>query len=114
MLASHSFNTPGAQISTTSVTKPANLLGIITCRVPPRSAMSDALRADLRTAYGELLFGTEISATVRIAEAQGLGMPIYAYADVIGANRAGRRAAKQYERLTGEFLDRLRARGYSV
>ena len=92
----------------------ANLLGIVTCRVPPRSGMSDTLRADLRSAYGELLFGTEISATVRIAEAQGLGMPIDAYADTLGADRTGRRAAEQYERLTGEFLDRLRGRGYPV
>ena len=92
----------------------ADLLGIIPCRVPPRATMSDELREDLRSAYGDLVFATEISATVRIAEAQGLGMPIYSYAQGLGTDAAGRRAAEQYAQLTGELLHRLRARGYQL
>jgi len=76
------------------------LLGILLCKVNPVRNLTANIRLELRRLYNELLFETEIPIDVRLPESQAVHRPVVMY-------QSWSRAAKAYERLTAEILDRF-------
>ncbi len=76
------------------------LLGILLCRVNPVRILTANIKIEIRRLYEDLLFETVIPVDVRLPEAQALHKPVIVY-------QSWSRAAKAYEKLTKEILDRL-------
>ncbi|QED26891.1 ParA family protein [Microvenator marinus] len=78
-----------------------NLLGIVLTRVDSRNVtMNEAILDQIKEAWGEHVFDTQIGINTALARAQLEGKPIYEFD---GASRG----AKHYEALTREVLSRL-------
>ena len=76
------------------------LLGILLCRVNPVRTLTANIRLEVRRLYEDLLFETEIPIDVRLPESQAVHKPVVVY-------QSWSRAAKAYEKLTNEILDRF-------
>jgi chromosome partitioning protein len=76
------------------------LLGILLCRVNPVRTLTANIKLEIRRLYPDLLFDTDIPVDVRIPESQARHKPVMIY-------QSWSRAAKAYNKLTKEILDRL-------
>lgn len=77
------------------------LLGALLTRVDNRNHLTESVREEMRRAFGEKLFTTEIRTNVRVAEHPGDYASVLAYApDSSGA--------EDYRKLAKEVLDRVR------
>lgn len=78
------------------------LLGIVLTMVDRRTLLSRQVEEELRSHFGELVFGTVIPRFVRLAEAPSHGQPIFLYDEKS-------EAAALYQRLAAELAVRLEA-----
>ena len=69
--------------------------------VDRRMTLSQQVEADVRTHFGELVFGTTIPRNVRIAEAPSHGLPVLIYDNACAG-------AQAYILLASEFIRRRR------
>ena len=80
---------------------PLHILGVLLTKVDARtSALNDSLRGQVKEAWGEMLFDTEIRINTKLADAQLQGRPV-----LYSAPRS--RGAKDYEALGAEVLKKL-------
>jgi len=78
-----------------------HIIGIVLTMVDRRMSLSQQVVADVRTHYGDLVFGTTIPRNVRIAEAPSHGMPVLIYDNACAGSQA-------YILLASEFIRRRR------
>ena len=78
-----------------------HIVGIVLTMVDRRMSLSQQVVADVRTHYGDLVFGTTIPRNVRIAEAPSHGMPVLIYDNACAGSQA-------YILLASEFIRRRR------
>lgn len=85
--------------------RPAEL-GILLTMTDQRTNLTAEMVGEIRKAYGNRVFTTEIPVNVRLAEAPGYGMTILQY-------ERWSPGARAYRKLGGEVLRRARRRGLS-
>lgn len=78
-----------------------HIAGVILTMVDRRMTLSQQVEADVRTHFGELVFGTTIPRNVRIAEAPSHGLPVLIYDNACAGSQA-------YILLASEFIRRRR------
>ena len=78
-----------------------HIAGVILTMVDRRMTLSQQVEADVRTHFGELVFGTTIPRNVRIAEAPSHGLPVLIYDNACVGSQA-------YILLASEFIRRRR------
>lgn len=78
-----------------------HIAGVVLTMVDRRMTLSQQVVADVRTHYGDLVFGTTIPRNVRIAEAPSHGMPVLIYDNACAGSQA-------YILLASEFIHRRR------
>ena len=77
------------------------IAGIVLTMVDRRNTLSQQVEADVRTHFGDLVFGTTIPRNVRIAEAPSHGLPVIIYDNACAGSQA-------YILLASEFIRRRR------
>ena len=77
------------------------IAGVVLTMVDRRMTLSQQVVADVRTHFGELVFGTTIPRNVRIAEAPSHGLPVLIYDNACAG-------AQAYILLASEFIRRRR------
>jgi chromosome partitioning protein len=78
-----------------------HIAGVVLTMVDRRMTLSQQVEADVRTHFGDLVFGTTIPRNVRIAEAPSHGLPVLIYDNAcVGA--------QAYILLASEFIRRRR------
>ena len=78
-----------------------HIAGVVLTMVDRRMTLSQQVVADVRSHFGELVFGTTIPRNVRIAEAPSHGMPVLIYDNACAG-------AQAYILLASEFIRRRR------
>ena len=78
-----------------------HIAGVVLTMVDRRMTLSQQVEADVRTHFGELVFGTTIPRNVRIAEAPSHGLPVLIYDNACAGSQA-------YILLASEFIRRRR------
>jgi chromosome partitioning protein len=78
-----------------------HIAGVIMTMVDRRMTLSQQVEADVRSHFGELVFGTTIPRNVRIAEAPSHGLPVLIYDNACAG-------AQAYILLASEFIRRRR------
>jgi chromosome partitioning protein len=78
-----------------------HIAGVILTMVDRRMTLSQQVEADVRSHFGELVFGTTIPRNVRIAEAPSHGLPVIIYDNACVGSQA-------YILLASEFIRRRR------
>jgi chromosome partitioning protein len=78
-----------------------HIAGVILTMVDRRMTLSQQVVADVRSHFGELVFGTTIPRNVRIAEAPSHGLPVLIYDNACAGSQA-------YILLASEFIRRRR------
>lgn len=81
-----------------------HIAGVIMTMVDRRMTLSQQVEADVRSHFGDLVFGTTIPRNVRIAEAPSHGLPVLIYDNACAGSQA-------YILLASEFIRRRRTRG---
>jgi chromosome partitioning protein len=78
-----------------------HIAGVVLTMVDRRMTLSQQVETDVRTHFGELVFGTTIPRNVRIAEAPSHGLPVLIYDNACAGSQA-------YILLASEFIRRRR------
>ena len=78
-----------------------HIAGVVLTMVDRRMTLSQQVEADVRSHFGELVFGTTIPRNVRIAEAPSHGLPVLIYDNACAG-------AQAYILLASEFIRRRR------
>jgi chromosome partitioning protein len=78
-----------------------HIAGVVLTMVDRRMTLSQQVVADVRTHFGDLVFGTTIPRNVRIAEAPSHGLPVLIYDNACAGSQA-------YILLASEFIRRRR------
>jgi chromosome partitioning protein len=78
-----------------------HITGVVLTMVDRRMTLSQQVEADVRSHFGELVFGTTIPRNVRIAEAPSHGLPVLIYDNACAG-------AQAYILLASEFIRRRR------
>ena len=78
-----------------------HIAGVVLTMVDRRMTLSQQVEADVRSHFGELVFGTTIPRNVRIAEAPSHGLPVLIYDNACAGSQA-------YILLASEFIRRRR------
>lgn len=78
-----------------------HIVGVVLTMVDRRMTLSQQVEADVRTHFGDLVFGTTIPRNVRIAEAPSHGLPVLIYDNACAGSQA-------YILLASEFIRRRR------
>ncbi len=78
-----------------------HIVGVVLTMVDRRMTLSQQVEADVRSHFGELVFGTTIPRNVRIAEAPSHGLPVLIYDNACAGSQA-------YILLASEFIRRRR------
>ena len=78
-----------------------HIMGVVLTMVDRRMTLSQQVEADVRSHFGELVFGTTIPRNVRIAEAPSHGLPVLIYDNACAG-------AQAYILLASEFIRRRR------
>jgi chromosome partitioning protein len=78
-----------------------HIAGVVLTMVDRRMTLSQQVEADVRSHFGDLVFGTTIPRNVRIAEAPSHGLPVLIYDNACAGSQA-------YILLASEFIRRRR------
>jgi len=79
-----------------------HIAGVVLTMVDRRMTLSQQVEADVRSHFGDLVFGTTIPRNVRIAEAPSHGLPVLIYDNACAGSQA-------YILLASEFIRRRRS-----
>jgi len=79
-----------------------HIAGVVLTMVDRRMTLSQQVEADVRSHFGDLVFGTTIPRNVRIAEAPSHGLPVLIYDNACAG-------AQAYILLASEFIRRRRS-----